>query len=65
VSDVARYRKVRQIEGVSSIVWRQGIKHDCAEVMELGEENGHWRMALVSRSTSNTTASFLWRKAPI
>src|SRR5436190_11466931 len=43
VSDVARYRKVRQIEGVSSIVWRQGIKHDCAEVMELREENGQWR----------------------
>ena len=43
VSDAARYRKVRQIEGVSSIVWRQGIKHDCADVMELREENGHWR----------------------
>ena len=43
VSDVARYRKVRQIEGVSSIVWRQGIKHDCAEVMELRGEDGHWR----------------------
>src|SRR6266568_752272 len=43
VSDVARYRKVQQIEGVSSIVWRQGIKHDCAEVMELREQNGHWR----------------------
>ena len=43
VSDVARYRKVRQIEGVSSIVWRQGIKHDCAEVMELREENRQWQ----------------------
>ena len=43
VSDVARYRKVREIEGVSSIVWRQGIKHDCAGIMDLREENGHWR----------------------
>jgi hypothetical protein len=43
VADAARYKQVREIEGVSSVVWRQGIKHDCAEVMELTQENGQWR----------------------
>ncbi len=43
VADVARYKKNRDVEGVSSLVWRQGIKHDCAEVMELVEEGGGWR----------------------
>jgi hypothetical protein len=43
VADAARYKNVREIEGISSVVWRQGIKHDCAEVMELTEENRQWR----------------------
>lgn len=43
VADAARYKKAREIEGVSSVVWRQGIKHDCADVMELTEERGQWR----------------------
>ena len=43
VSDAAQYARVRDIEGVSSVVWRQGIKHDCAEVMELTETDGQWR----------------------
>ena len=43
VADAARYKNVREIEGVSSMVWRQGIKHDCAKVMELTEENRRWR----------------------
>ncbi len=43
VADVARYKNARGIEGVSSVVWRQGIKHDCAEIMELTEEGDGWR----------------------
>jgi len=43
VADVARYKKACEIEGISPVVWRQGIKHDCAEVMEMTEENGQWR----------------------
>ena len=43
VADAARYKKTREIEGISSVVWRQGIKHDCADVMELTEEKGQWR----------------------
>jgi len=43
VADVARYKKAREIEGVCSVVWRQGVKHDCSEVMELTKESSHWR----------------------
>ena len=39
MSDAARYKQVREIEGASPVVWRQGIKHDCAVVMELQPEN--------------------------
>lgn len=46
VSDVAKYKEAREIEGIGPVVWRQGIKHDCAEVMELTKEGGQWRNGL-------------------
>jgi len=37
------YEHACHIEGVSSIVWRQGLKHDCSAVMELDCIDGEWR----------------------
>jgi len=34
VSDIRLYKKAGVIDGVCSIVWRQGVKHDCSSVME-------------------------------
>jgi hypothetical protein len=42
-ADVAKYRAVAHLEGTSPWVWRQGVKHDAASVMELVAEDGEWR----------------------
>ncbi len=42
VSHVADYANTCEIEGKSPLVWRQGVKHDCAKVMELHHANGVW-----------------------
>lgn len=35
VADIAGYQAVSELDGVSPWIWRQGVKHDCAAVMEL------------------------------
>ena len=35
VSDIAKFEKVREFEGISSFEWRQGVKHDCSKILEL------------------------------
>ena len=35
VSDVTLYKMSRKYDGNSPYVWRQGVKHDCAKIMEL------------------------------
>lgn len=35
VADVDTYNETSEIDGISPVVWRQGIKHDAASVMEL------------------------------
>jgi hypothetical protein len=40
VLDVDAYRKTKEISGISEMTWRQGIKHDCAKVMELSLKDG-------------------------
>ena len=35
VADVEKYKHSRALDGISPVVWRQGIKHDCSGVMEL------------------------------
>lgn len=35
VSSLDDYGEVRELDGESPLVWRQGVKHDCAKVMEL------------------------------
>ncbi|MBI3536777.1 MAG: SAM-dependent DNA methyltransferase, partial [Chloroflexi bacterium] len=46
VSDVNRYLKNCELDGESPLVWRQGIKHDGASVMELNVENEETRNGL-------------------
>ncbi len=38
VADVEQYKLAQELDGVSPIVWRQGIKHDCSSVMELTKQ---------------------------
>lgn len=39
VYDVQRYQQASAIEGRSPWTWRQGIKHDCAKILELNESD--------------------------
>ncbi|CCQ15712.1 putative uncharacterized protein [Rhodococcus sp. AW25M09] len=40
VANVDAYERSKQFDGVSPLMWRQGIKHDASAVMELAESNG-------------------------
>ncbi|NLJ82816.1 MAG: hypothetical protein GX330_06800 [Bacteroidales bacterium] len=42
VSNLTNYNKTKEIDGVCPFEWRQGIKHDCANIMELERVNGHF-----------------------
>ena len=42
VYSIKKYQFSKQIDGKSSLTWRQGLKHDCSKVMELKRENGHF-----------------------
>ncbi len=35
VADTITYSKFREIDGKSPLIWRSGVKHDCAKIMEL------------------------------
>lgn len=43
VADVAAYDDCAALDGESSLEWRQGIKHDCARVMELRRDRNGLR----------------------
>jgi hypothetical protein len=45
-SDTEKYKKYQHLDGVCPFEWRQGIKHDCAKVMELERIDGGFRNAL-------------------
>ena len=45
-SDIEKYKKYQHLDGISPFEWRQGIKHDCAKVMELERIEGGFRNAL-------------------
>lgn len=38
VSDLAKYRSACVVDGISPLVWRSGIKHDAARIMEIDME---------------------------
>lgn len=42
VSNLSDYDKTKEIDGVCPFEWRQGIKHDCTNVMELERVNDHF-----------------------
>ena len=42
VSNIEDYNETKNIDGVCPFEWRQGIKHDCSNVMELERINGHF-----------------------
>jgi hypothetical protein len=46
VSDVTKYAENRRYDGVSPLVWRQGVKHDCSQVMELRQRGPKYVNAL-------------------
>ena len=45
-SDTEKYKKYQHLDGICPFEWRQGIKHDCAKIMELERINGGFRNAL-------------------
>jgi len=45
-SDTEKYKKHQHLDGICPFVWRQGIKHDCAKIMELERINGGFRNSL-------------------
>lgn len=40
VSNIDDYESTDKFDGVSPLVWRSGIKHDCSKVFEIWSENG-------------------------
>ncbi len=40
VSDIHTYRHRKHLEGLCPYQWRSGVKHDCASVMELRQNDG-------------------------
>ena len=46
VSNIDTYIHTKSIDGQCPFVWRQGLKHDCASVMELDKVNGHYMNGL-------------------
>jgi len=45
-SDIEKYKKNQIFDGLCPFEWRQGIKHDCAKIMELERIAGCFRNAL-------------------
>jgi hypothetical protein len=43
VADLDAYRQLRAFDGVASPVWRSGVKHDAAAIMELRREGNRYR----------------------
>jgi len=46
VSNIEEYNQTKYIDGVCPFEWRQGIKHDCSNVMELERINGRFKNKL-------------------
>lgn len=42
VYSIADYNKAENLDGKSPFVWRQGMKHDCSNIMELDRYNDHF-----------------------
>ncbi len=42
VADIDAYERSAELDGRSPAVWRQGLKHDCAAIMELTARDDHF-----------------------
>lgn len=42
VSNIDTYNHTKDIDGECPFIWRQGLKHDCSNIMELEKVNGHY-----------------------
>jgi len=42
VSNIYNYNETKNIDGLCPFEWRQGIKHDCSNIMELERKNGYF-----------------------
>lgn len=42
VADLAAWERTRHLRGRCEPEWRSGMKHDCADVMELSRHDGRW-----------------------
>lgn len=42
VSNLDEYDKTKEVDGACPFEWRQGIKHDCSNIMELESVNGYF-----------------------
>lgn len=45
MSDIS-YAEEYDIDGISQLVWRQGVKHDCAKIMEITREGNFYKNKL-------------------
>ncbi len=46
VSDAVVYEGLSDVDGACPLLWRQGVKHDAAPVLELSDDGGIWRNGL-------------------
>ncbi|GAK55019.1 modification methylase NspV [Candidatus Vecturithrix granuli] len=42
VADIDLYQDVKEFDGASEYIWRSGIKHDAAKVIELSQKGSHF-----------------------
>ena len=42
VSDISKYKKYSDLDGLCTFEWRQGVKHDCSEIMEFEKEGNFY-----------------------
>lgn len=50
VSNIDTYVHSKDIDGDCPFEWRQGLKHDCSDVMEFEKVNGHYLNALSEKT---------------
>ncbi|HCU38630.1 MAG TPA: restriction endonuclease [Armatimonadetes bacterium] len=58
VSDAALYDRWRHLEGSSPYLWRSGVKHDCAKIMELRRRGDGWLNGLGEQVTLEDSCLF-------
>ncbi len=42
IANLSNYQRWKHLQGIDPYIWRSGIKHDCAKVMELRKKDNHY-----------------------